>query len=114
MPYPLDGEESESSEPTTRIRTSDMAQLVAETAYNLSLSASQSSDLISKIDSYYVRDTKALREIMEGLLVFPHRIDKAVTRSVQLMNNLTIDAVLREVTLTETQRQQIEAMKYEP
>jgi hypothetical protein len=104
MPYPLDGEESESSEPTTerelpgvsmteglrrmqaeinrishaalevespRIRTSDMAQEVAEIAHNLSLLVVRNGLQTLSVDSNYVRDTQAMSELMEGLLVFP-------------------------------------------
>lgn len=237
MPYPLDGEESESSEPTTRIRSSDMAQEVAETArdssqaaahrypsmedalryitrpitpYQRNIDASLMEQANATSNAYFTRvDRSALSATevamqadarrMRGLISTParpealmHRTDRMVaggerrgpnsilysrpfrellraalekvhehldlwgesdidiskedaleelaerradaaihkelmgsmklelekaqaqlSQAVVVMNNLTIDAVLREVTLTEPQRQQIMEMKYE-
>jgi len=54
------------------------------------------------------------KELMNGMKEELEKAQAQLSQAVVVMNNLTIDAVLREVTLTETQRQQIEAMKYEP
>jgi len=226
MPYPLDGEESESSEPTTRIRSSDMAQEVAETARDSSQAAAHRYPSIEDALRYATRPiapapsratlsateimmrsnalhetqrrfeaspftttahrdpprpealmhrtdrmvvggerrgpnsilySRPFRELLRAALNRAHehldlwgesdidiskedsveelaerRADAAIhkelmrdmklelekaqaqlSQAVVVMNNLTIDAVLREVTLTETQRQQIFGMKYE-
>jgi len=219
MPYPLDGEESESSEPTTRIRSSDMAQEVAEVALNASRAIPTMEDalryasrqvtateiaqrqfltqtrhdwprlgaagsalernpfttparrdpprpeaLMHPSDRPVVRrgpgsplHSRPFRELLRVAIdkarlaldlwgtsdieiteenkleeLAEHRADWAIhkelmrdmklelekaqaqlSQAVVVMNNLTIDAVLREVTLTEAQRQQIFGMKYE-
>lgn len=54
------------------------------------------------------------KELLRDMKLELEKAQAQLSQAVVVMNNLTIDAVLREVTLTGTQRQQIEAMKYEP
>jgi len=59
-------------------------------------------------------DAAIHKELMQAMKLELEKTQAQLSQAVVVMNNLTIEAVLREVNLTETQRQQIEGMKYEP